>query len=302
MQFPLSKIIIAFLSVVILVSPAAARRAPIVLDPSGHWVVDYADDSCRLVRQFGTGDDKAIVIFNRFEPGDDFQLTLAGEPFRFGQSNGRAKLKFGPTEVEQKHGFARGNFSGNLPALVFRGFQRIAPLTEYEKEQFKSDTSGEYVLPPISEERKAAVDRLLIGHPLSRRVALNLGAMDKPFAALSICMDELMTHWGIDVIKHKHLSKPVRPDRTSYPWFMASDYPTFMLKKKKQNLVQVRLSVDEKGQPSACHIQQSTNQGAYDERICKAYMRRAKFFPALDKEGIPIASYYRLSVNFWIPR
>jgi len=273
-----------------------------VLEPSGHWVVDYADDSCRLVRQFGSGDDRAIVIFNRFEPGDYFQLTLAGEPFRFGQSNGRATIRFGPAEAEQKQGFARGNFSDDIPALVFRGFLRIAPLTKSEQEQLRDDSSDDYVLPPISGERKAAVDRLDIGHPLSRRVTLNLGAMDEPFAALSACMDELMTHWDIDVVKHKSLSRPVRPDRESLPWFMATDYPTYMLKQEKQNLVHVRLSVDRQGRPSACHIQQSTNQGIYDDRICKAYMRRARFFPALDKDGNPIASYYQLTVNFWIPR
>tara|TARA_R110000824_G_scaffold48565_7_gene137100 strand:- start:2453 stop:2725 length:273 start_codon:yes stop_codon:yes gene_type:complete len=61
-------------------SVIAAERESISLEPSSNWIVDYADDSCRLIRQFGVNEDTVVVFFNRFAPGDEFHLTVAGEP------------------------------------------------------------------------------------------------------------------------------------------------------------------------------------------------------------------------------
>ncbi|MFT5329356.1 MAG: TonB family protein [Parasphingorhabdus sp.] len=301
MTHSISKLLILFCGCATNTIATAAERGPIALEPSSNWTVDYADDSCRLIRKFGAEDEIVFAIFNRFSPGDDFQLTVVGKPVALKHSTRPAAIQFGPTEAEQEHGFVAGTMGDGKPALIFHGQMRISPLTESEQEKIKKSEKGVFVLPPISEERKAAVTELTIGRPLSRPVTLKLGAMDKPFAALSTCQDELMTHWGIDVKRHRNLSALTRPDGNPGRWVNTNDYPRGMLAKGKEAIVHFRMSVDDKGDPTACNIQQSTRPKDFDDVVCRSLMKRAKFTPARDQQGKPIASYYRNSVRFRIP-
>ncbi len=124
--------------------------------------------------------------------------------------------------------------------------------------------------------------------------------MDKPLAALSTCIDELMTHWGIDIEKHKKLSRSVVPDGNPGRWIKGNDYPTDMLHQRQPALVQFRLSVDETGAVTGCHIQKTTRPKEFDDAVCKSLTRRANFLPALDENGKPIKSFYRNTVRFQI--
>jgi TonB family protein len=65
--------------------------------------------------------------------------------------------------------------------------------------------------------------------------------------------------------------------------------------------VHFRLSVDARGKVSDCHIQRSTRPEGFDEAVCEVLMHRARFKPALDAEGKPMASYYINTVRFIIP-
>lgn len=286
---------------VINASAIAAESNSISLEPSSNWTVDYADDSCRLIRKFGVDDDTIFIIFNRFAPGDAFQLTVSGAPVAVRRATRPASIRFGPIEAAQEHGFAVGTMGDGTSALIFSGSIRIAPLTDGEEKEKENSAPGEFVPSPISDQRKAAVTELTIGRPLRKAVVLKLGAMDKPLAALATCMDELMTHWGIDVEKHRNLTLPARPDGNPGRWVNAADYPLGMLARRKEAIVHFRLSVDGDGDSTACHIQQSTRPKAFDDVVCKSLMKRAKFLPALDEAGKPIASYYRNTVRFMIP-
>ena len=65
-----------------LSQPAYAAKEPLRLAPSSKWVAEYSEDSCRLIRKFGEGDDKVTIIFSRYETGDGFTLALVGNPVK----------------------------------------------------------------------------------------------------------------------------------------------------------------------------------------------------------------------------
>jgi hypothetical protein len=119
--------------------------------------------------------------------------------------------------------------------------------------------------------------------------------------SLDKCIDELLTHWGIDVEKHKNLKRSPVPAQNPGRWIYSSDYPMDMLQIGQPALVEFRLSVSEDGKPTACHIQATTRPKEFDDAVCKSLLRRAAFEPALDSEGKPIASYWRSRVRFQIP-
>lgn len=285
------------IAVTCLVTPGlaqAAERAPLRLTPSSNWHLDYADDSCRMSRDFGTGEQKTTFAVERYEPGDKFALLVAGNPLnavkgKLGQTF-EAKLRFGPFEAEQTISVSPATL-GDAIGILVASAALAAPA---------EDIAEGAPWPTLSPEREAAVTQLRLNRIARQPIVLELGSMGKPMAALRACTDELLTHWGIDVALHANRSKVPVPAGNPGKWLRSEDYPSAMLRNGNQGLVQFRLMVGADGKPTSCHIQRSTRPKELDDMVCHNLMRRARFTPALDAEGKPIASYFQSSVRFQI--
>ena len=284
--------------------PARAADEPVRLAPSSPWQLDYADDSCRLARQFGEGERKNLLVIERFGPGDPIRVTVSGDTFRRVRSGKEATLRFGPAESEQDVAFMKGDWGGTS-ALIFTGPLRIAPNTEQEEEAREAleEANQLHLFEPasISPERERAVTFVSVDVSGVPEVVFETGSLGESFAALRKCTDELLTHWGIDVKRHKSLSRKAVPAGSPQKWLTSSDYPSSLLRKGAQGIVHFRLSVDKEGNVDGCHIQRSTRPQGFDDAVCHILARRARFEPALDAEGNPIASYYLDTVRFVIP-
>ncbi len=111
----------------VVTQPVYAKKATLVLKPSSNWIIEYEEDSCRLIRTFGVDDEKVVTIFNQYGPDEDFRLTLAGEPVKVRNNARYTNLQFGPTEAVQKLTFSRARFGKDMPALMFSGTTSLAP-------------------------------------------------------------------------------------------------------------------------------------------------------------------------------
>lgn len=83
--------------------------------------MDYAVDSCRLQRSFGTDKSKVYLRIERFAPTAHFSLTLFGKPLRVTNVTMPLRLMFGPNGVEDKREGALGGSAGEtdkLPMLI----------------------------------------------------------------------------------------------------------------------------------------------------------------------------------------
>ena len=49
---------------------------PLRLQPATPWGVDYAENSCRLVRTFGQGDDQTQVVLESIAPGQMSMMAI----------------------------------------------------------------------------------------------------------------------------------------------------------------------------------------------------------------------------------
>lgn len=284
---------------------AQDKKAPFILEPSSPWNVDYAADFCRLARTFGTGDEKTSLLIDRFAPGDLFRMTLVGEVTNAAKGGGRARIRFGTDAPEQEAHFFSGSWTGNIPAWIFTTGTRIRPRTEAEQALIDraAKRSGDRMdIPGISEAEEAAVTEVHFGRPLRQPLVLRTGSMQAPFAAMRTCTDELLTHWGIDVTRHREQSEPATPITPPGRWLTDQDYPALMQEEGQPGLVNFRLTVGEDGRAKSCHIQQSTNPKGFDDAVCRALIRSARFTPAKDKDGKPLVSYYLNSVRFMFPR
>ncbi|WP_432769337.1 MAG: energy transducer TonB [Sphingopyxis sp.] len=287
------------IALAMLVAPGAAQAAEDVIElaPTTPWNVHYADDYCRLARIFGADKHKLTLSIEQDAPGSSFRMTLAGPLLRRLDRQDEARVTFGAMPA-QRIMFFPGTVGKDQTAWIFGDTVRLKP---YPAEEIAFAAANGYArssIGEITEADEAAVTSVLIGRPLRKPVRLKTGPMQGAFAAMRKCTDELLDHWGIDVARHRALSRWVMPAGNPGKWLNSGDYPAAMLSRWQPGIVRFRLSVGADGSPTACHIQRSTNSEGFDDAVCKGLMRRARFEPALDKDGQPIASYYVNAVRF----
>lgn len=281
--------------------PAHAREM-LNLAPTSKWVLDYADENCRLARSFGTGDEQVNMVLDQFSPGDWFRVTLTGRPLTISNLKIPAKplIRFGPNEKpSEADGFAA--LIGETPAFISSGSLRLAPFTEVESKaaEVAARSGQEFDPEPIGKAREAAAKWIELTDLFRRAdIRLESGPLDKPFEAMRQCSWDTVRSWGLDVAQQKSLSRKPKARGTAASWFSPDDYPSKMLDRNKQAMVNVRVIVDEKGAPATCTIQRSTHPKDFDDLVCRLILKRARFEPALDASGNPVRSFYTQRVTW----
>jgi TonB family protein len=285
------------------VGAASAPKEPLRLQPVSKWNVHYADDSCRMSRVFGEGDQQVAFIAERYRPGDALRISFIGKPAGTSLNQGVVRILFGPSETEQEVEFYPATAADKQPALILRGNVRVVARSPQEMAAYEAALkAGEFQFhwSEVTPEQEEAITFISVRRSIREPFILETGPLGGPLAALRTCTNELLTHWGIDVARHAGSTRPVTPKSDPRNWVTPGDYPSSMLAMGKRAIVQFRLNVDAAGTPTACHIQQSTRPKQFDDAVCAAIMRRAKFEPALDADGRPMPSYWLNSVTFHI--
>ncbi len=280
----------------VLASPAQAAEA---LAPSSPWTLDYDTDSCALRRTFGSGGDQAIVELRRFGPGLNLQTVVASSS-QNARNTGRFRYRFDDADDWQIAGYAIAMTLANGDSAVL--FNSQIPGVAWPEDLGEDPAAIELhmrsdPLKAAERERAAALDHITLLGAFGRELTVRLGSLEKPIGALQDCVDELTTHWGIDVEAHKTLTRPATPlNLAEVPRMM--DYPPRMARESMPGLVNVRLAIDENGGITSCRIQMPLSDPAFEQSSCADIQHALEFDPALDKDGKPIASYWTTRVVF----
>ena len=271
--------------------PADAGARETVLEPVAPWHVDWTRKTCLMRRGFGSADDLVMIQFERFEPADIFHLIVTGSPFRFVDQGHKFTVQYGSGDRQDVPYVMKGTNAANDTALFISG-SRLLPLGEGWK-------PGD-PMTPVNPADEAAVDSVTLRWA-GNTVTLKTGPLDKAFAALRTCTEDLVKTWGLDPAEQMNLQR--RPQPSNYPgkWLTPSDYPPSALRKGEQALLTFRLSIDDKGRPTDCDILRSYADAKFNDVLCKLLIQRARFKPAHDSSGNPIASYYVNQARFVIP-
>ena len=271
---------------------AAAERPSTIYTPSISWNVDYADDSCALRRAFVNGDDKVVLELRQFSPGDKFNATAASTAFR--QGTKPLKVRILP---EDKTHDAAGSSPLQYPNGLF-GFgwsDSFVPLTGGAG---KLAVIGAI---PDRTAREKAIEGIELSAGLTRTVVIATGEMYRPMQAMRKCMEELLTHWGIDAVAHRNLSRQAKAkDQGEWAKIIQAKYPGKMLVYDRSGIVRVRVMVGTDGLPTSCHIQVPSQDKSFEATACAGMMKAARFEPALDAMGKPIASYYVTTISYFV--
>lgn len=98
-----------------------------------------------------------------------------------------------------------------------------------------------------------------------------------------------------------HCGRPL-PDPNGDLWVTEADYPVAARRGNMEGSVRVELHISDIGCPTKCLVVESSGHGVLDNETCALMMRRARYKPALDADGRPIASVTTLKFRWSLPK
>lgn len=82
---------------------------------------------------------------------------------------------------------------------------------------------------------------------------------------------------------------------------ISSDYPPAALRREEQGVVSMQISVGPNGRVASCSVSGSSGSDALDTAACRGMQRYARYRPALNDAGEPIAASTTASIRYEIP-
>jgi len=286
-----------------LVRPSVADAAPRAFAPVSAWEMEYAEDSCRLIRSFGDGDAVVTLALERYEPSNAFSVALISDALTAFRGTQRVKFRFDPAGPAFEYPLLRSELADG------RAYYQLGAAGVVPPPPLRSDQTPEELLAQRAEPYQGAKEReyaqritsLTVTEGFSDEVRLQLGPMEAPVGAVQTCIDELLSHWNINVDQHRTMTRKAVPAEDPYEWLDAKSFPSDQGRRGLGGTTRVRLMVDQSGKPTSCHIQRGSAAESFNQAACRILMERGKFVPALDAAGQPMASYFVASFVFAPP-
>ena len=267
-------------------SQASPAKAPAgaPAQPENKWIAHTSEDRCWLIR--GAEEPKgAVFAIHRIPGNETTQIWFVNPEWR------RSPIYL-PRKVQVA-------LSAGAPIQTEVYFTKPQGFVHGPLEQARI---GFDIDDPAALERLAVAGELRVsesGRQLSRTL---LPAMRKALSALAACETEALQSWGIDAAVWRRLRSTPKPITKWSEVLKDVEYPSSALDKNAQGNVLLRLTVDASGVPIECHQILGTGNRKLDEQSCSALRQKARFQPALDNEGNPVAAPYVTMVRWRIWR
>jgi TonB family protein len=136
-------------------------------------------------------------------------------------------------------------------------------------------------------DRLAASSGVSVEHDGKVLTQMDLPGSDKAVSALRSCVDGVLKQWGIDTAALSALQR--QPELLEQRWYRPSDYPKQAFRNGMSGTVVLKFQVDAEGRVSNCTAVASPDHDAFDEDSCELLTKRARYRPALDSSGRPVA-------------
>lgn len=279
----------------------AGAPQPVRLQPSSPWDVDYAENSCRLIRTFGEGKALTKFVLESAASGE-MDMLVIGKPLYTDLET--VSAKFLPVGSKPIDGTVAAAVGTGDPAILWPQVPLYPKetLDELEREgQARKQAPGVRPPPmPLADQAArraqrqqfaAAATEMEIdtrhGHP----VILETGSLGDAIAAFDKCGRDSLKDWGVDPDLEDKIVRPVWAVNPSQ-WLFPSDYPTDMIMRGKESQVEVRLLIDATGKVTNCTSLSHFEEVEFNRITCDMIIKRARFEPAELANGTKVPSYY----------
>ncbi len=287
-----------------------AASEPVRIAPSSPWVVDYAEDSCRLIRTFGEGKTETKLILESSAPGE-MDMLAVGKPLHTYLTD--VPARFVPVGGKTFDGRVAESAANHDPAILWSSTIRMLPDGAYEsyQDEFGNRKYDPAVRPAplnLAKRQAYATQRLQFAAGITglevrtrpdRSVILDTGSLGKAIEIFDKCGEDSMHDWGVDTAIEKRIVRPVwalNPGK----WISASDYPSKMIDEGKESEVTVRLLIDATGNVTKCTSLSHFAETEFNRITCDAITQRARYAPAELADGTKVPSFTTTRVHFRI--
>ena len=287
---------------------------PVRLQPTTRWVVDYADNSCRLSRTFGAGKSETILLFESYSP-DANEMIVVGKPLE--SSAEQVPARFLPIQERTakellNKGYIVRSADKDQPAIIYPHVEMLpdaeAAKVEAEQKQRRSKPRARPAALDVAQEKARRAMRLQFADATTsleirtrsnRPVILETGPLGKAIKALDDCARNSLRDWGVDPDLEDRIARPVWAENI-HDLIRGEDYPSRMLDDGHQSDVRARVLVDATGRVTKCTSLSHFKLAEFTQLACDRITKSGKFLPAELADGTKVPSYYSVRINFRI--
>lgn len=254
---------IALTSAIFAASAPAPQAQTVALSPSGPWKVEYADNTCNLVRPYSDGQKThyfALIV----EPvSRTARLRLATLEKVKARSEGAALVK-----ADDMRSLGETRF------VIYPEAKGVALRT--------------YLFPHFEQTIMQARRSLHIETTKHGAVRLDLGNFQKPLQAFRTCIDDLHRGLGIDPALLNSIAVP--------PQGRASRFV-----RRPPDFADAKLLfwVTPTGTVDSCRVLESSFEHESTQRMCRDLQRKGRFQPARDARGAAIRAPVFEQIGGW---
>lgn len=283
----ISRIAIASLALLPSVSVQAAPAS--IQQSEAGWLLDYADDRCRIIKTFESNGEKNLIYFEQAEPSDRLSWVIGGTALDDADLRDKVRIKFGPEGRDDEFSYVGAKFPSYGNAVNGIGVFDQSVLAADETSFPLGDLVSEgRVLVPERVTNVEWVD-ITVSDATQRLV---LGEMGPVYDAMNTCMDNLLTHWGLDpAVERSRQTAPVDTNRKRTAERIQEKYPYSAVRKGKSARIAARVLVDANGSPTDCKIVELSQSEEFGAGVCRIIKETSRFKPATDASGKAIPSY-----------
>ncbi|MBA4046531.1 MAG: energy transducer TonB [Erythrobacter sp.] len=285
-----------------------AYAAPVMLKPSSDWKLREYDDKCRMIRTFGAGEDELTLWIDKGGSGPAVNLTLIGRAVR-NPYGPYVRVGFTPGALVERN-FITAKSSKGRPVLGLFGVQPASLLpdeTEAAANQRRSgdeevDFSDAALTGVASEatmaQRYAAIDKLEMAGAVIDPITLELDGFLRMAQELGMCATRLSERLSRAGSAADGGTGVRSRDEAIWAQKIQADYPFHLLRAGQQGTVGVRLTVNKQGDPTYCEVTGYDGPASFNDSACLQMLRHAKFTPAMDAAGNPVAGFYSTRITY----
>ena len=245
-----------------LLAAASMPSAAAPLPPTGKWVVNFDDAQCVASRDYGTRERPLTLVLKQPALGEVIQVGVLRSGSYAPPMQVKGQVQFGDAAPSPASVLAFGNKDTKRRVFLFN----------LPRKQVASNTGQT----KLRLEAKSQLEETF----LLSGVAPLMKVMDE-------CVAGLQKLWNVqlDPAGQSLLAKRASANLARY--INSNDYPRVAVSEDASGVVGFALLVSEQGAVADCTVVETSGYASLDAQSCAILRERAKFTPAVGKDGKP---------------
>lgn len=244
------------------------------LRPAGKWVINYAEAQCVASRPFGGGDNPVYLLIKPSPTSDVVQISLLKNGGEFDGVQRAAKVKFGDFPESEVNVLEYGTSQKKAIKLLNLPPELAAQLAQSQKIKWRT---------------------------ANNEIELQTGPLGEVMKVMAACRDDLRKYWHIGPDSENQIKDRVKPVKPLIRYFSSDDYPSQAVVDVASGTSSIVMLIDEKGTIQDCMVDGTSGIATLDAMTCIVLTKRAKFVPAIGRDGKPVRDAYMQRVRWEMP-